>query len=161
MVMMGISGFKSNDDQSAELTQHGRYKESFLLLRQEIQQRAQSVACIHDGATDMQKAVASEAAAILVSFAEEAASPCVVYVEKDVDAWDERVKHLRSMVEMTSGMIFKSVAENAGVAEDDPRLESLKPVVSEIAEIVSRSMEASIAAANPGDLTPPAVGMTI
>ncbi len=160
MVMMGVSSAVSGVALAEDSSGRGRYDASFDLLHKEIRRHAQEVASIHDNGTAAQKAVATEASAIIASLAEEALTPCAIYVGSNVDAWDERVKHLRGMTEMTKDLIMQSVIEQSGVEENDPRLAKLEPIADDIARFVSRPVEASIEAANPRDASP-AAGMTI
>lgn len=152
MVMVGITGFDGT--QSVDAGNRGEYEGAFFQLKSEIHRRAQDIASVDNSASEIQKAVAIEAAAILDKIAEEAASPCVMYVGKDVDAWDERVKHLRAMVDMTHDLIIESVIGKTGLSSDDPRLAKLNPIATEISELVSQAVEESIETAAPTAPTP-------
>jgi hypothetical protein len=102
--------------------------------------------------------VVTAAAALLRDFANEAESPCVIRVGRDIDPWDERLRHLREMVAMTPELLFATGSEEAGLSSDDPRIERLKLVSDQIGALVSETLEASIEAVEPENASSPSAG---
>lgn len=149
MVMMAYTGFEGGFQKNVDHEGPLNFDAEFQCLESEILKSAEDAISSGAHGSELEKAVAAEVAIVLRAFAQEVSSPCVIYVRKDTNAWEERVRHIRDMAGMTYELTLQAVAQQIDLALDDPRIENLKPVAADIAERVSQAVEAAIETAKP------------
>lgn len=149
MVMVVVTDFVNVFGRVAEVADHSRYDVEFSALQADILQRVEDMTYAEDADPAIRHAVVTTATALLTNLANEAESPCVRAIGKDIDPWDERIGHLRETAEMTADVVLESFIQETGFACDDPRLERVRPIAAEIADLVSRILEEAIETVKP------------